>query len=157
MIFLLNVSSDDGECASLRQIWSITVQLSWPLLARKSVQWRRSCDGLVALLDDYSNTLLRNLQEFTEIGDNSGVEIIWSSCITCLAYLTALCELAGRTESTAGLAMNELCDCNLGKLGRLTEDVRTEEYTHLDLLLGVRTREFLGYDRKMILTRRRTG
>lgn len=70
------------------------------------------------------------------------MEIIWSSCITCLAYLTALCELAGRTESAAGLAMNELCDCNLEKLGRLTEDVRTEEYTHLDLLLGVRTREF---------------
>lgn len=71
--------------------------------------------------------------------------MIRSSCITCLAYLTALCELAGRTETTADLEMNDLCDSNLEKLGRLTEDMQLEEYTHLDLLLGVRTRNvFLG-------------
>lgn len=122
----------------------------------KSNQWRRSCDQLVALLDEYSDTLLRNLREFVEIGDESGAEIIWSSCITCLAHLTALCELAGRMESTVSLRMNGLCDCNLEKLGHLTEDMRSEEYTHLDLLLGVRSREFSRLDRRMILTGRRT-
>lgn len=76
------------------------------------------------------------------MGDNSGTEMIWSSCITCLAYLTALCELVGRTEPTSSLAMNTICDSNLEKLGHLTEDVRSEGYTHLDLLLGVRTRKF---------------
>ena len=64
--------------------------------------------------------------------------MIRGSCITCLAYLTALCELAGRTETTADLEMNDLCDSNLEKLGRLTEDMQLGEYTHLDLLLGVR-------------------
>lgn len=105
----------------------------------KSSQWRQSCDQLVTLLGGYSDTLLRNLRVFVEIGDNSGAEMIWSSCIICLAYLTALCELVGRTEPTVSLAMNALCDANLEKLGHLTEDSRSEGYTHLDLLLGVRT------------------
>jgi len=82
--------------------------------------------------------LLHNLQRFIGIGDNSGAKMIWSSCITCLAYLTALCELVGRMEPTASVAMNALCDSNLEKLGHLTEEMRLEEYTHLDLLLGVR-------------------
>ena len=89
--------------------------------------------------------LLHNLQGFVEVGDNDGATMIWSSCITCLAHLTALCELIGRTEPTASLAMNALCDSNLEKLGQLTDDMRSEEYTHLDLLLGVRTRNFPGY------------
>jgi hypothetical protein len=105
----------------------------------KSSQWRQSCDELVALLDGYSDTLLLNLQRFIEIGDKSGAETIWSSCITCLAYLTTLCEFIGRTEPTASLAMNALCDSNLEKLGHLTEDMRLEDYTYLDLLLGVST------------------
>lgn len=83
--------------------------------------------------------LLRNLRAFVEIGDDSGAEMIWSSCITCLAYLTALCELVDRTEPTTS-PMNALCDTNLEKLGHLTEDTRSEEYTYLDLLLGVRNR-----------------
>lgn len=140
--FLLNVWSDDGECAMLGQSWSITVQPSQRLSVYRSSQWRRSCDHLVALLDEYSNTLLHAIERFVEIDDNGGAEMIWSSCITCLTYLTALCELVGRTDPTASLAMNGLCDCNLEKLGRLTEDMRSEEYTHLDLLLGVSAREF---------------
>jgi hypothetical protein len=83
--------------------------------------------------------LLRNLRRFIEIDDKIGAEIIWSSCITCLVHLSALCEIICRAEPTASLAMNALCDSNLEKLGRLTEDMRVEEYTYLDLLLGVRT------------------
>jgi hypothetical protein len=133
----LNVSSDDGEYASTR---SVAATQSSP--AHESSRWRRSCDRLIPLLDEYSNTLLRNLQRFIEIGDNTGAEIIWSSCIICLTHLTALCELVGRVDSTASSEMDRICDCGLEKLGHLTEDVRSEEYTHLDLLLGVRIRGF---------------
>ena len=134
---LLNISSDDSEYAST---WNTAA--TQPLPVRESSRWRRSCDRLIPLLDEYSNTLLRNLQRFIEIGDNTGAEIIWSSCITCLTHLTALCELVGRMDPTAGSKMNRICDCSLEKLGHLTEDMRSEEYTHLDLLLGVRIRGF---------------
>ena len=134
----LDILLDGGECVALG-IRRLIGQTSQPISVHKSSQWRQSCDQLITLLDGYSETLLRNLRTFIEIGDNSGAEMIWSSCITCLAYLTALCELVGRTEPTTSLAMNALCDGNLEKLGHLTEDVRLEEYTYLDLLLGVRT------------------
>lgn len=108
-------------------------------LVYTSIQWRQSFDHLITLLDGYSDTLLSNLRSFIDIGDNVGAEIIWNSCITCVAHLSALCELLGRAEPTANIAMNSLCDSNLEKLGHLTEDMRVEEYTYLDLLLGVRT------------------
>lgn len=108
----------------------------------ESSQWRQSCDHFVTLLDEYSETLSRTLRRFVDTDDNSGAEMIWSSCITCLVYLATLCELIGRTDRTASPAMDALCDSNLEKLGRLTEETRLEEYTHLDLLLGVRTRKF---------------
>ena len=111
-----------------------------PFPVYTSTQWKQSFDHLIALLNGYSDLLLSNLGRFVDIGDNIGAEIIWNSCITCLAHLSALCELMGRTEPTANVAMNSLCDSNLEKLGRLTEDLRAEEYTYLDLLLGVRTR-----------------
>jgi hypothetical protein len=114
-------------------------QLSRLLLVYTSIQWRQSFDHLISLLDGYSDTLLRNLRRFIDIGDNIGAEIIWNSSISCLAHLSALCELMGRMEPTANIAMNSLCDSNLEKLGQLTEDLRVEEYTYLDLLLGVRT------------------
>lgn len=107
-------------------------------LVRRPSQWKQSCDQLVTLLDGYTDVLQRNLQRFLGDGDNIGAEIIWSSCIACLAHLSALCELIGRTEPTAS-KMSCLCDSSLEKLGRLTEDMKLEEYTYLDLLLGVRT------------------
>ena len=136
-VSLLTVSSEDGEYTST---WNIAATHS--PLAHESSRWRQSCDRLIPLLDEYSNALLRSLQRFIEIGDNTGAEIIWSSCIICLTHLTALCELTGKMDSTASSEMNRVCDCGLEKLGHLTEDVRSEEYTHLDLLLGVRIRGF---------------
>ena len=141
--YFLKILSDGGECIA-PGIWGSAGQTSQPVLVHKSSQWRQPCDQLVTLLDGYSDELLRNLRVFIEIGDNSGAEMISSSCIACLAYLAALCELVGRTEPTASPAMNALCDVNLEKLGHLTEDTRSgsEEYTHLDLLLGVSTHKF---------------
>lgn len=139
-IFFLQIWSDGGE-SNVLEILEQTGQTAQPTSGHKSSQWRQSRDQLVVLLDGYSEALLRNLREFIGIEDDSGAEMIWGSCITCLAYLTALCELVGRTEPTDSIAMNTLCDRNLEKLGHLTEDIRSEEYTHLDLLIGVRTRK----------------
>ena len=99
--------------------------------------WIQSCDRLVFLLDNYSQTLLSNLQRFQELGDRSGAGIIRSSCIDCLAHLAALCEALGQIEPTR-TQLDALCDSSLERLCELTKDVRTEEYTRLDLLLGVR-------------------
>ena len=99
--------------------------------------WIQSCDQLVSLLDGYSQNLLFNLQRFQELGDKSGAGIIRSSCVNCLAHLAVLCEALGRIEPTR-TQLNTLCDSSLKRLYELARDTRMEEYTHLDLLLGVR-------------------
>ena len=63
--------------------------------------------------------------------------MISSSCIACLAHLAILCEAVLRTDpATEGT--RDLCDSALGRLGMLTSELHLEEYTYLDLLLGVR-------------------
>jgi len=99
--------------------------------------WIQSCDQLVFLLDNYSQTLLSNLQRFQELGDKSGAGMIRSSCVDCLAHLAVLCEALGQIEPTR-TQLDTLCDSSLERLCELTRDVRMEEYTRLDLLLGVR-------------------
>ena len=100
--------------------------------------WRRSCDRVIASLDEFSQNLLDNVTTFRERGDASGVDVIGSSCITCLAHLAVLYEVVGRMDPDAKEVYN-LCDLALQRLGRLTIDLRFEEYTYLDLLLGVRS------------------
>jgi hypothetical protein len=99
--------------------------------------WMQSCDQLVFLLDNYSQTLLFNLQRFQGLGDKSGAGVIRSSCVDCLAHLAVLCEALGQIESTR-THLDTLCDSSLERLCELTGDMRLEEYTRLDLLLGVR-------------------
>jgi len=91
----------------------------------------------VSLLDSYSQTLLLNLQRFQELGDKSGAGTIRSSCVNCLAHLAVLCEALGQVEPTR-TQLDTLCDSSLERLFELTRDTHVEEYTHLDLLLGVR-------------------
>ena len=100
--------------------------------------WRQSCDQLVALLDDYSRALLFNLQRFHGLGDKSGSGMIRSSCVNCFAHLAVFCEALGQIKHTPQVELNALCDSALERLGELTQDMRMEEYTRLDLLLGVR-------------------
>jgi hypothetical protein len=66
--------------------------------------------------------------------------MIRASCINCLAHLAVLCEALGRIEPTPQTKLDTLCDSTLEKLGVLARDMYTctEEYTSLDLLLGVR-------------------
>jgi hypothetical protein len=91
----------------------------------------------VSLLDSHSQTLLFNLRRFQELGDKSGAGIIRSSCVNCLAHLAVLCDALGRIEPTR-TQLDALCDSSLERLSELARDTHTEEYTRLDLLLGVR-------------------
>ena len=101
-------------------------------------KWRQSCDKLMILLEGYSKTLLSNLRRFQELGDNGGAGMIRNSCVNCLAHLAVLCEALGEIEPTHGTEPDTLCDSTLERLGELAQDMRMEECTRLDLLLGVR-------------------
>ena len=65
--------------------------------------------------------------------------MIGISCIACLAHLAILYEIVGRMEPGAEVEMHGLCDLALLRLGTLTSELRLDEYTYLDLLLGVRS------------------
>ena len=93
---------------------------------------------MVALLDDYSRTLLSNLQKFQELGNKAGAEVIGTSCVNCLAHLAVLCDTLSKIEPAPQMELDVLCDSTLERLGELARDIHMEEYTHLDLLLGVR-------------------
>ena len=104
----------------------------------KPVQWKRICHELATRLDEYSDTLLRNMRNFLQIKDRQGAEIIQSSCVGCLAHLAVLCDLVGRSEPNSKPQMDVVCDSSLGRLGRLTQEMSFDEYTYFDLLLMVR-------------------
>ena len=99
--------------------------------------WKQSCDQLVLHLDSYAQTLLFNLQRFQELGDKSGAWIIRSCCVNCFAHLAVLCETLYHMNPTPRTELSTLCDSALERLSELAQDIRTEEYTRLDLLLGV--------------------
>lgn len=77
------------------------------------------------------------MKTFRERGDESGANVIGSSCIACLTHLAVLYEAVSRMGPVAGCAC-DLCDSALRRLGSLTSDLHFEEYTYLDILLGVR-------------------
>lgn len=90
-------------------------------------------------LDDHSQTLLLNLQKFQELRDDSGAGIIRNSCVNCLAHLAILCDTLRvhyQMEPTQR-ELDTLCESALGMLSKLAQDMHGEEYTRLDLLLGV--------------------
>jgi hypothetical protein len=89
-------------------------------------------------LEECSQMLLDNIKTFRQHGDNNGADEVSSSCIGCLAHLAVLCEITGRTDPSAKTGMDGLCDSALRRLGMLTSELRFDEYSSLDLLLGVR-------------------
>ena len=101
-------------------------------------QWE-SYHQLALALDGFSNTLMGNLQRFIEVEDSSGVETIWTCCVTCLAHLAALSHLIGQRELSLGGSMNNLCDLTLNKLGTLSCEIHVEAYSYFDVLTRVRT------------------
>jgi len=82
--------------------------------------------------------MIGNLQRFIEVEDSSGVETIWTCCVTCLGHLAALSHLIGQMEPTLGGSMDTLCDLTLAKLGDLSLKVHVEVYSYFDVLTGVR-------------------
>lgn len=89
------------------------------------------------LLDEYSQTLLSNLRRFQDLGDKGNAGVIKSSCINCLAHLAVLSEALSKIGPTPQKELDTLCDLTLERLGELAQDMHLEEYTRLDLLLGV--------------------
>ena len=65
--------------------------------------------------------------------------MIRNSCVNCLAHLAVLCDALGRVGPVPHTGLDTLCDSTLERLGELSQDMRMEEYTRLDLLLGVRS------------------
>lgn len=92
---------------------------------------------MVSNLRLYSETLLRNMQRFVEIGDSHGAQIIRNSCAGCVGHLAVLCDFIGRLEPNSKPQMDDICDWSLERLGDLTQGMHFDEYTYLDLLLKV--------------------
>lgn len=99
--------------------------------------WQQSCDQTLISLEEFSRNLLRSIGRFRDYGDKNRADVISSSCITCLAHLAILHEVACRVGRVDG-EMYALCDSALQRLGMLTSEFYLDEYTYLDLLLGVR-------------------
>lgn len=134
----LNLRPTDGKYRFRLPLLHRPLIVLWSLLGTRLGTWRQSCDQLVTLLDDYSQTLLSNLRRFQELGDASGAGIIRASCVNCLAHLAVLCEALGEIGPTPQTKLDTLCDLTLERLGAVSQDMCLEEHTLLDLLLGVR-------------------
>ncbi|KAF9779632.1 hypothetical protein BJ322DRAFT_1113432 [Thelephora terrestris] len=98
---------------------------------------QESCIRLVCALDRYSSDLMENLRQFISLGDTCGVWMVWSCCVICLAHLAALCHFISQTVLALSASMNDLYDRTLDKLGKLSLEVRIEEYSNLDVLTGM--------------------
>ena len=91
----------------------------------------------MTVLHDYSQTLSRNLRRFEDLGDKNGAGTIRSCGVICYAHLAALCEVLGEIGSTLPAEMEVVCDQGLERLGELSQNMCIEEFSRLDLLLGV--------------------
>ena len=134
----LNSNSDDRKTGLGVILWVVIDLNCSPLGSGEADIRRESRHRLVRALDEFSNDLIGNLERFVTLGDSSGVETIWACCVACLAHLATLCNLIGRTEPASTKSMDSLCDQTLEKLGNVSLEVRIEQYTHLDVLTGVR-------------------
>ena len=135
-ILLLAVLPINGETYASNSLSFLLKSNPTALDARLGL-WRQSCDEVLASLEDFSQKLFENIKRFREYGDKAGADLISSNCIACLAHLAVLYEVAGRIYPDAGEIFTQ-CDFALRRLGALTSDLQSDEYTCLDLLLGVR-------------------
>lgn len=94
-------------------------------------------------LDEFSQKLLDDITTFRHHRDKNGADVVSGICIACLTQVATLCEVIGRNDPSAKAGMDSLCDSTLQKLGALTSELCFDEYTCLDLLLGVRQTFFL--------------
>ncbi|KAF9654296.1 hypothetical protein BDM02DRAFT_3106606 [Thelephora ganbajun] len=99
--------------------------------------WRTLCSKIINQLQAHTDALQQCLGWFTSIGDKESSDVIWSNCISCLAYLANLYLIIAPTDYPTAPAVESLCDTTLSTLGRLTEAMVIEEYSYFDLLLGM--------------------
>ena len=91
---------------------------------------------MLELLEEFSKKLVDDITTFRLHGDKSGADVVSDSCIACLAHLAVLYEIISRNDPSA--KVDGLCDSALRRFGTLTSELHLDEYTYLDLLLGVR-------------------
>ena len=89
-------------------------------------------------LEEFSKKLLDDIKTFRLHGDKSGTDVVSCSCIASLANLALPYEVVSRNGPSSETKVDSLCDSALRRLGTLTSELRVDEYTYLDLLLGVR-------------------
>ena len=136
-ILLLNILPTDGERNAFTPQLIPAEILTSPAPGIKLGLWRQSCDRTLASLEEFSQSLLGNAKRFRVHGDKNGADVISSSCIACLAHLAVLYEVVGRSDPITRETCN-LCDSALQRLGMFTYELQLDEYTYIDLLLGVR-------------------
>ena len=56
----------------------------------------------------------------------------------CLAHLAALYHFMSQTDPAWSAPVNGLYDLTLDKVGNLSLEIRIDEYSHFDVLTGVR-------------------
>ena len=113
------------------------MKFNLPALGVKLEFWRQSCDKILGPLEEFSQNLFLKTKKFRDNDDKNRADVISSSCIACLVHLAILCEVICRADPATG-EMYALCDSALQRLGMLTSELYLDEYTYLDLLLGVR-------------------
>src|SRR5579872_3046368 len=107
------------------------------ILAARLKDWRALCIKIIDQLQAHTNALQQNLEWFCSVGDKESSDVIRSNCISCLAYLANLYLTVAPTDQSTKCYMESHCDDVLSSLGRLTEGMVLEEYSHFDSLLGV--------------------
>jgi hypothetical protein len=100
---------------------------------------------MVESLEKFSEKLLDDIKMFRKHGDKNGAEVVSGICIACLAHLAILYDIVSSNDPSAKAEVDGLCDSVLRSLGELTLELHFDEYTYLDLLLGVRLTLFLTY------------
>jgi hypothetical protein len=138
VILFLGVIPTDGERHASTSPDGPSLYLTLLAPDVKLGLWRQSCDRILASLEGLSLSLLSDMKRFDELGDKSGAEVIGGSCVPCLAHLAILYEAVCQTDPASRFELYNLCDSALQRLGTLTSELHLDEYTHLDLLLGVR-------------------
>ena len=109
---LLDAEIAENELGRLERVVSVVV---------------RDVDPRAAESDDVSS--LFSLQRFQELVNKGGAGVVRICCVGCLAHLAVLCEAPGQPGT--------LWDSTLERLGEVVGDMPMEEFTRLDLLLGV--------------------
>jgi hypothetical protein len=100
---------------------------------------------MVESLEEFSQKLLDDIKTFRKHGDKNGAEVVSGICIACMAHLAILYDIVSNNDPSAKAEVDSLCDSTLRSLGELTLELHFDEYTYLDLLLGVRLTFFFTY------------